>query len=288
MAGLLPFMRETPGDEWSFYLKSPLCKELDVSDSPQPGDIGSIESRTPIGSRPIHGFVHVAENLVYSKMGIEVKDPYRLMSLEDQSKSYPIGVLKGECGSDCQMPPTLEWYISPDEMRATGLTELELNPQICDSEMLVALSKTKRSLVEKACADAKQRLEGNKEACERECAPSSLQYYRFSSFEEYYKNNEDRVYFDEVKDRIESIECQLESQAMTGNPLSSSAKKNIEDTFIALAAYLDHQKETEVAKDEFIRGALMLRLEGITAQLRGSRSNTGLADLIESWRTKNQ
>ena len=88
MKGLLPHLRKSSPEEMTFYMNSDLCHKLDVSEAPQPGDIGAIrtkncnpsESSQSNSSCEIHGFIYVSPDLVYSKNSEAKESPYALQS----------------------------------------------------------------------------------------------------------------------------------------------------------------------------------------------------------------
>lgn len=79
MSGILPNLRYSTGEEMSFFMNPPLCRALQINEKRKPGDIGSIRE---LNRNDYHGFIHVSENLVYSKNGYRMQAPYKLQSYD--------------------------------------------------------------------------------------------------------------------------------------------------------------------------------------------------------------
>jgi hypothetical protein len=111
MQGLIPGLRETSSEEFEFFIKSPLCKELGPNEEKKPGDIGSIETPYQDGSsNQIHAFIHINDNMIYNKVGLALQSPFTLQSYKDMHENYPLE-LTGECKSDCTLPETFRYLM---------------------------------------------------------------------------------------------------------------------------------------------------------------------------------
>ena len=92
-SGIMFNLRYTPAAEMSFWMSSPLCKERKIKEERQPGDVIVIRSKK---QNEIHGFVHISENLSFSKNG-DNDFPYSLQSPENVYEAYKVP-------KDCQIP----------------------------------------------------------------------------------------------------------------------------------------------------------------------------------------
>jgi hypothetical protein len=113
VSGLMSNLRYTSGDEMHFWMTSPLCKERKAGEARQPGDVIVISSKE---KRETHGFVHISENLSFSKNG-SVDFPYSLQSPQNVYEAYRV---PKECqnpvaGQDCSAWSTAYSCISMDE-----------------------------------------------------------------------------------------------------------------------------------------------------------------------------
>jgi hypothetical protein len=79
----------------SFYMNSPLCRQLNTGEKRLPGDIGAIrKNKNP--PEEVHGFIYISERLAYSKNGPEETSPYALQSLDNVFKIYEVSE-ENEC-----------------------------------------------------------------------------------------------------------------------------------------------------------------------------------------------
>ncbi len=90
MSGLLPEFRYSPQDEFSFYLNSPLCRQLKNNETRQAGDIGAIRES---GGIEVHSFTYISDELVFSKNGHSTLRPYKLQTSEEVYKTYDVDLL---------------------------------------------------------------------------------------------------------------------------------------------------------------------------------------------------
>ena len=297
MGKVVPFMRQSSDEEWDFFLRSPLCRELQPGEKKQPGDFGSLEVRTPEGrTRHEHGFVYVSDSMVYAKNGVLTKDAYSLQSAEENAKRYPAGVLSGECLSDCGKAP-LSWFMTADDRKAHDYQPVELDPDICN---YLDGSKRPREIVEavrKACDRFRESRMTNEEACSKYCAASSEHFYRCQDFDSFYKQHAANPDMHELKTRVEELECEAEQVAMEGKVLTNTAYENAYDTLHALQAYLDRQDYDQASPEtKFVLGALRVRLASAGDQLRNGGGDSDLRhrlgnkfeSTLKFWRDKLQ
>lgn len=85
-AGVLPALRYSTSDEMSFFMNSPLCRELSQHEKKQPGDIGAF--RTDQKKTEFHGFMWISDSLVYSKNGYTKSSPYAVQSFKKMEEGY--------------------------------------------------------------------------------------------------------------------------------------------------------------------------------------------------------
>lgn len=88
---LTSHLRYTSSEEMSFWMKSPLCKEKQKDEPLLPGDIVAIRDEL---DDEVHGFIHISENLSYSKNGMSKQSPY---SLQSPDKVYELYGVKKDC-----------------------------------------------------------------------------------------------------------------------------------------------------------------------------------------------
>ena len=85
LAGVLPAARFVTQEEMTFYMGSPLCRQLSEHESKRPGDIGAIRTNSQ-SFVEMHGFAYLSEDIVFTRNGLSA-DPrdmaqYTLSSLE--------------------------------------------------------------------------------------------------------------------------------------------------------------------------------------------------------------
>jgi hypothetical protein len=95
MKGILPALRYSTAEEMSFYMKSPLCRQLGENEKRLPGDIGAIRD-VGQGQSEVHGFIYISDKLAYSKNGPDEKNPFAIQSLNEVYKIYDVPN-KNEC-----------------------------------------------------------------------------------------------------------------------------------------------------------------------------------------------
>lgn len=83
---ILSQFRYASGTEMNFWMNSPLCRERGGDEPLAPGDLALIRSWK---DGDLHGYVHVTNNLAFSKNGFDSGNPYYLQSpiaLHDHNK----------------------------------------------------------------------------------------------------------------------------------------------------------------------------------------------------------
>ncbi|MFZ4714820.1 MAG: hypothetical protein ACOYL6_13970 [Bacteriovoracaceae bacterium] len=97
---ILDNLRYTTPEEMNFWMTSPLCHEVDTSKEPlKPGDVIAVRNNP---SSEVHGFIHISENLVFSKNGFYKGSPYSFQSPENVFNVYQV---KPECRVAFHQPP---------------------------------------------------------------------------------------------------------------------------------------------------------------------------------------
>lgn len=99
MTGIIPYMRYSTPQEMAFFMDAPLCRPLKPYEKRKTGDIGAI--RNSSDRKDIHGFIHISEDLVYSKNGNNKDNyPYKVQNFDSMLNEMFIGGtdhLKNEC-----------------------------------------------------------------------------------------------------------------------------------------------------------------------------------------------
>lgn len=234
----------------------------------------------------MHGFIHVSEDLVYAKDGIQTKDNYRLQSYEEMHQIYPVGVMTGECGYHCGERP-LNQFMRPQEIESLGLTEFHFNPQICP--LSESLPEEVGSVITRACERRTSSIEQNRDNCNA-CAPHELAYYRCISFDEYLSNAPiDTERFQRLNRLMANVDCNIERSLVTEQTLSAQNLQNITDSFTALGEYVNQNRDNAANESEtFILSSIALRvneaayqLGSMAGRLPEARETNALARTIE-------
>lgn len=84
---ILPIARFSPPEEMSFWMTSPLCKEVPDNETPQPGDIAAIRDSN---LNEVHASVFVTEELFFSKNSLTTQDSYQLQSSQGIFLIFPV------------------------------------------------------------------------------------------------------------------------------------------------------------------------------------------------------
>lgn len=86
-AKIVPQVRYTSDYEMNFWMHSPLCKERKAGEELEPGDIIAIRRSD---HHEVHGFVHISENLSFSKNGYDKRIPYSLQDPKVVFDTYEV------------------------------------------------------------------------------------------------------------------------------------------------------------------------------------------------------
>lgn len=86
-AGVLPHHRYTQKNEMSFWMNSPLCKERSAGEPSAPGDIIAIRN---FNGEEVHGFVHLTNELSYSKNGFRKGTKYQMANPTEIFETYGV------------------------------------------------------------------------------------------------------------------------------------------------------------------------------------------------------
>jgi hypothetical protein len=290
-AGLVNHYRETSEEEFDFYLKSPLCRELSVSEIKRPGDIGSIESRSNQNeSFHVHGFIHVSDEIVYNKAGIDVKDGFKLESYEKMHQTYPVGELAGECLADCGPVEEISLYFQ-DKYILSGKAPKDLPP----AKILCALKDNTQALnsllipfkgdktqmmsaIKFACREIAQRNSENKQMCKQECPLPKKYYYRCQETSKYISSLSKNIkdIFSDMETLTNSIEKIVSNKVISGVKLSPDTLKLMNDDFILFINLLDQffpKGHEALSSDlQLVVDMIFHRWQGIDYTLRVSNS----------------
>jgi hypothetical protein len=98
MSGLVPELRYSSPDEMTFFMNEPFCRGLKNGEKREPGDIGTIRN-THDGSE-VHGFVYISENLVYTKNGPDIKNPFEVRDFIEVMEEYDVDDLNNKNCTD--------------------------------------------------------------------------------------------------------------------------------------------------------------------------------------------
>jgi hypothetical protein len=107
--GVVPVLRYTSPDEFTFYLKSPLCRPLKSGEAIEPKDIGAIRDAN---GDEVHAFSTVSESLVFSKQSSRTLNHYLLETKSQELSQYPLSSTENKLEYfRCE---SLEHYLSRD------------------------------------------------------------------------------------------------------------------------------------------------------------------------------
>ncbi|HNT97782.1 MAG TPA: hypothetical protein PKK31_05915 [Elusimicrobiales bacterium] len=86
-SGILAAPRFTSPEEMTFWMASPYCRALGAGETPLPGDIIAVRDRD---GAEVHGFIHLTEELSFSKNYLTAAAPYELQSPEAVYAEFPV------------------------------------------------------------------------------------------------------------------------------------------------------------------------------------------------------
>ncbi len=305
---ILPSMRETSDQEFDYFLSSPLCKEIVDHEKIMPGDIGTIESRLISGyKRHIHGFIHVGKDIVYNKLGIDVKSKFQIMSYQDMHKVYPINALDGECKTDCSPVTHLRQWLSesalkhikelPNKKLVCGLinqketltaildlysTGIDLNNPPLENGIAIDLL----SELDTACKKFKNWDKRQAPICKQDCPLSSKHYYRCKGLDSYLSEvgPKSKDLYNDLARIISPLENFTESALLYGNLNESEMDQLFRKNLGLLLQYLRSNipafkdPESLSLDDRFILGMISIRLEEMAYAL-GFYANHALTEV---------
>ncbi|MBF0315212.1 MAG: hypothetical protein HQK50_01230 [Oligoflexia bacterium] len=132
---IVPSKRYMTAEEVSFWLNSPLCKRLSLKEKLQPGDILEIRSQyKERGSKEVHSFTYISDDLVYTKNGYSKRQSYVLESLDNVLSLYQVDK---DCFSGKVTKTSCSEYV--DRFRCEGLENyLQKQPQTLSPEVQMA------------------------------------------------------------------------------------------------------------------------------------------------------
>ena len=84
----------TSPEEMTFWMKSPLCRQLGGGELPRPGDIIAIRNQA---GEEVHGFTYLTAELSFSKNYLIAMAPYALQSPEEVYQEFPVA-------QECRLP----------------------------------------------------------------------------------------------------------------------------------------------------------------------------------------
>lgn len=90
-AKIVPQVRYTSNEEMQFWMSSPLCREKGLHEPLTPGDVIAIRNEAMGES---HGFIHISDNLSFSKNGYDSRMAY---SLQDPNFVFELYEVEPEC-----------------------------------------------------------------------------------------------------------------------------------------------------------------------------------------------
>jgi hypothetical protein len=83
---IIPELRYAQPGEMSFWMNSPLCRQLGPDEKPKAGDIVAIRD----GKYESHGFIYLTDKLAFSKEGPDLKYLYLLQSPQTVFSSFKV------------------------------------------------------------------------------------------------------------------------------------------------------------------------------------------------------
>lgn len=90
MSQMIPSMRYSSDQEFSYYLRPPLCRQLSNTEKREPGDIGALRRVKNNKEEEVHGFVFISDQYVYSKNNLEQTYGYGLQSISEVMTEFRV------------------------------------------------------------------------------------------------------------------------------------------------------------------------------------------------------
>jgi hypothetical protein len=83
--------RFTSENEMTYWMNSPLCRELVINEVERPGDIIAIRVNNADAFLEMHGFIYLTDDFSFSKSGFDPQFPYELTSSEYVYQVFALG-----------------------------------------------------------------------------------------------------------------------------------------------------------------------------------------------------
>jgi hypothetical protein len=83
--------RATAESEMTYWMNSPLCRELKANEPEIPGDIIAVRSAGEDYILEMHGFVYLTKDFSFSKSGFDIQFPYEFVSSEYVYQTFALG-----------------------------------------------------------------------------------------------------------------------------------------------------------------------------------------------------
>jgi hypothetical protein len=77
----------TAPEEMTYWMKSPLCRSLRAGEAPRAGDIIAIRDQS---EQEVHAFIHLTDELSFSKNYLAAAAPFALQNPSDVFQEYPV------------------------------------------------------------------------------------------------------------------------------------------------------------------------------------------------------
>jgi hypothetical protein len=83
--------RATAEEEMTFWMNSPLCRELKEAEIEKPGDIIALRGNSTDKPIEMHGFIFLTKDFAFSKSGYDTQFPYEFVSSEYVYQAFALG-----------------------------------------------------------------------------------------------------------------------------------------------------------------------------------------------------
>lgn len=88
---IVQYRRSVAPEEMTYWMSSPLCRELKANEKEQPGDIIAIRTGGSDAPVEMHGFVYLTKDFSFSKSGFDTQFHYELVSTEYVYQLFALG-----------------------------------------------------------------------------------------------------------------------------------------------------------------------------------------------------
>jgi len=109
------YRRAVAEEEMTYWMNSPLCKELAVNEEARAGDIITIRSNNGESVLEMHGFTYLTKESSFSKSGFDIQFPYEFVTSEYVYQLFALG----DYG---------DYKANPDCRRVKGIPDLTKCP----------------------------------------------------------------------------------------------------------------------------------------------------------------